>query len=282
MAAAEPELELASANGLPDSIWFRVAAHLCTHELLGRLALLSAGHASVLAEDGCWDTLALPPGPERLCELLRLMLTEERQLWLPLTRRARVLSLDLDRCGAKAVSLLRDLLLHGLGLDSALRALAVRRIPISWEPDASSGDQARHFTKKDLKLVRPIMANPATANRLFLLEPNELGQLRSFMSGFRHFRLCPSGLSENRPSHSALCISVDLMAEREPGESDEQFLPVPAGRSEAEAALALAEAELGALRHLRQPAHVQLWGGDFDGWLRSLIPRYTVILKSWA
>uniref|UniRef100_A0A7S0B5S2 Uncharacterized protein n=1 Tax=Pyrodinium bahamense TaxID=73915 RepID=A0A7S0B5S2_9DINO len=244
-----------------ERIWHRIAACLHGHELLGRLAMLSANHAALLMDEGCWRTLAMPAGPKRVGYLLWLMLREERELWAPLLHQVQLLDLNLQGCTAGALGHLRDLLLHSLALDGGVRRVRVCRIPVRPAPDPEAPQAERKFNRNDMTLVNPIAQN-AAAPQLFLLDALELGQLRWFMARFRYFRL--------RPSASAM--AVDLLAEHGPPPGD----PATDGAAR-DPVEALALTELGALASLPDEA----FGGGFDGWLKSILPRYKLLMSSW-
>eukprot|EP00413_Alexandrium_margalefii_P037023 CAMPEP_0204585330 /NCGR_PEP_ID=MMETSP0661-20131031/46853_1 /ASSEMBLY_ACC=CAM_ASM_000606 /TAXON_ID=109239 /ORGANISM="Alexandrium margalefi, Strain AMGDE01CS-322" /LENGTH=274 /DNA_ID=CAMNT_0051594869 /DNA_START=74 /DNA_END=898 /DNA_ORIENTATION=+ len=261
--------------GLPQSIWNRVAFYLHTNDLLGRLAFLSAGHAALLADEQFWGTMALPAGRARLDHLFWLMLVEERELWMPLLHQVQYLDLDLQYSTTRTVGLFRDLLLHGVSVEGALRSIRVRRLPISAALDPGAEAPTTKFTKTDLALVNPVPRNPNNDRRLFLLDPKEFARLRLLMVGFRYLRLCPS----------AQCLepSVDLIA----------FRDMPQGVSavvdsgcDGDIAEAIIMAELGALRDLPPNS----FGGgapgsngfDFDSWLGMIRPRYQFLLSTWV
>lgn len=283
---------MASAVTLPAdrSAWFRIIAFLDTSDVLGRLAVLSIGHVTLLAEDLAWSTFALPPGAPRTTKLLELALVEERELWAPLMRQVQVLDLDLVGTGERAVSLLRELLLHGLALDGALTAVHVRRIPVCQQRDPCAqlrfDAQLKPLSKRDasiVRLVNPVTSRASTAPRLFLLDPNELGRLRFMMAAFRFFRL--------QPSENMSDVSVDLVAMRAndpPGHSEcaQNLSAAKSPKAEdTEAALeksavALAIEELGELQRLPE-GEGRPGRGDFSSWLDALLPRYVALLNSW-
>ncbi|CAE8728118.1 unnamed protein product [Polarella glacialis] len=277
-----------------EKVWLRVVSFLYTHELLGRFSVLSAGLAALLADERCWSTLALPAGPKRVGRLLQL-LVEERQLWAPLLRRSvRLLDLDLQGCDARATALLRELLLHSLGLDGqdgALCELWLRHLPASpLQPVAAAAERSAAEESASgplgggafasstaqaalaagardhqlMTLVNPVRSAVPSVPRLFLLDPKELGRLRFLMWGFFSFELTPSqpGLANNDGPPPA--ASLDLYAKRaaacpvlQPGWKASPECPDLAAR--------LVEQELGALRQLRNSPAPPIGAGAAAG-----------------
>lgn len=259
---------------LRESMWFRVASYLYTHELLTNIAGLSAQHLAMFGDEGCWSTLSLPVGSGRLRSMLSLMLVEERTFWVPMLRHVQTIDFDLRFANSRIVDLFRDLLLHGLALDGVLNSISIRNVPVFPQQDADTTSQQQklpHFSKKDLRLVNPITTRQQPRYPLFLLDPTELGRLRFLLANFRYFRLVPSADLEE--------ASVDFVAKHRPPVAVMDVLEIAAFARGEVSAKSVAEMELRDLRRLK------CWDtGSFNNekWFRLMEPRYDMLLANWS
>lgn len=272
---------LGSAYSLPKTLWCQVLSFLYTHELLGRVAVLSGTQLALFGDEHFWATLALPPGSERLHRLLSLLLVEERQLWRQPLRQIQQLDLDLELTTLKTARLLQQLLVRGLGLEGgALQSMTVRHIPLRPQLDGQWTSKQGKYTPKDLKLVNPVLDRaPDEPLPVFLLDRHELSRLRLLMADFRYFRLHPSlsdVLVKGAPlAAEAAVSSLDLRAlRRRPGG--------PRGGTAPEAtdadAASLLQAELGALRRLPKSCWRER---SFEAWTEQLLDSYEQLLLGW-
>jgi len=266
-------MELSRQRELPDDAWFRVAAHLQAHELLGRMMVLSVGHATLLADARCWSTLALTPCRRRTERMLNCMMASERAEWTPVLRKVQILDISLEFASAATVGLFRDLVFSRLSLEGCLCRLRARRIPMQPVDDVvpvvvDSEDPLEKFERVrmarergSLRMVQ--LVNPVTTKAgprpLFLLEPSVLAQLRCRMSGFGHFSL-------RADVHNGRAVDFTAVRGQIPD-------PLPSGVAE------LIELELGSLwRALPSAAHTE---DNFKSWSSTFYPVYEALLAGW-
>eukprot|EP00927_Polykrikos_kofoidii_P042489 TRINITY_DN36471_c0_g1_i1.p1 TRINITY_DN36471_c0_g1~~TRINITY_DN36471_c0_g1_i1.p1 ORF type:complete len:296 (-),score=39.85 TRINITY_DN36471_c0_g1_i1:116-982(-) len=265
--------DVACFASLPVSAWCHVASNLHTHQLLGQVASLSMECLTKLGEKRCWSTLALPQGRRRVAKLLDLMLLEEKELWIDPLRHVQVLELNLKQCSQRAEDCLRELLFRGLNYDGVIRKIRLRCIPAFYELERPNNGPGR-LTAKDLRLVNPVVSRGSASLRCsFLLDTNDLRQLRFKMSGFRHFRLAPTPL-ELEPT-------LDVVA-RLDEKVTTSIVHSAVDDEEVSPAEMMLERELGAMARLNGP---QTWsdrGGkarrwDYTSWLREMLPIYQIL-----
>lgn len=218
------------------------------------------------------------------------------------------MDLDLVGCGERVTGLLRQLLFQRLGLCGALCKLRLRCVPVNVGAyclgdaddfaDEAAAEAAGHTyppPSQDSCQVPGVLYLPAGSDRdlirlvnpvnfdgepepppHFLLDPGDLGRLRSLMAGFRHFRLSPAaapGASQLRGAW------VDFAAERLPADGGlYPTLPV--------SAQALLQAEVGGLQHLvnwsERPNGGRLCLPNFPAWTQALLPRYQALVATWG